>query len=164
MARWLAKSEPSVYSYADLVRDRTTEWDGVHNATALIHLRAMRRGDELLFYHSGDERSVVGIARITGAPRPDPKDDRGSWSVAVAPVRALRGPVPLAVLRAEPALNGFILFRISRLSVMPVSDAQWRAILAHEPEAGATAPTVARPGRARASGSRRRGTGARRRR
>jgi predicted RNA-binding protein with PUA-like domain len=162
MARWLAKSEPGVYSYADLERDRTTEWDGVHNATALLHIRAMVPGDELLFYHSGDERAVVGIARVTGAPHPDPKDDRGSWSVAVAPVRALRGPVPLATLRADPALMGFVMFRISRLSVMPVTDPQWRAILSHEPGPPLASATAARSGRARASASRRRGSAARR--
>lgn len=155
MAHWLAKSEPSVYSYADLERDGSTDWNGVHNALALRHLRAMAPGDEMLFYHSGDERAVVGIARIASAPRPDPNDDRGSWTVRVAAGRSLPGPIPLAVLRADPALTDLALFRISRLSVMPVSDAQWRAILAHEAAPTARAPSArggrAGPGRAAAS-------------
>ncbi len=165
MAHWLAKSEPSVYAYADLVRDGRTEWDGVHNAAALLNLKRMAVGDGLMFYHSGDERAVVGLARIASAPHPDPHDERGSWSVAVTPVRALRAPVTLSDLRANRALEGFVLFRMSRLSVMPVTDAQWAAILAHEP-AGAGAPraTAASGGRARATGSPRRGTSARRRR
>lgn len=163
MAHWLAKSEPSVYAYADLVRDGRTEWDGVHNAAALLHLKRMAVGDGLMFYHSGDERAVVGLARIAAAPHPDPRDDRGSWSVAVTPVRALRSPVTLADLRADRALEGFVLFRMSRLSVMPVTDAQWTAILAHEPRAaGAPRATAARAGRARATGSPRRGTSGRR--
>jgi predicted RNA-binding protein with PUA-like domain len=164
VARWLAKSEPGAYAYADLVRDRRTEWDGIHNALALRHLKQMARGDAMLFYHSGDERAVVGLARVDGTPHPDPGDDRGSWSVAVVPVRALRGPVTLAELRGDPALAGFVLFRMSRLSVLPVTDDQWAAILAHEAgSAGSDRTTTAgRSGRARASGSRRRGTSARR--
>ncbi len=166
MAGWLAKSEPGVYSYADLVREGRTEWDGVHNALALRYLRQMARGDAMLFYHSGDERAVVGVARIDSAPHPDPRDDRGSWSVAVRPQRALRAPISLAVLRADPELAGFVLFRMGRLSVMPVTDAQWSAILAHEPGAGsgADAITGSRAGRGRTTASRRRGSGPARRR
>jgi predicted RNA-binding protein with PUA-like domain len=130
MAYWLAKSEPSVYSYAELEREQRTEWTGVHNATALIHLKRMRPGDGMLFYHSGEERSVVGIARISSQPHPDAKDDRGSWSVEVEADHALARPVSLAELRAEPALADFMLFRISRLSVMPVSATQWKRIVA----------------------------------
>ena len=130
MAYWLAKSEPGTYSYADLERDRRTEWNGVHNATALIHLKRMRPGDEMLFYHSGEERSAVGIARITSEPHPDKNDDRGSWSVEVAALRVLARPVSLAEMRAEPTLADLLLFRISRLSVMPVPPARWKRILA----------------------------------
>jgi predicted RNA-binding protein with PUA-like domain len=162
MARWLAKSEPGVYAYGDLERAGRTEWDGVHNALALRHLRAMTRGDEVLFYHSGDERAVVGIARVAGAPHPDPRDARGSWSVEVRPVRPLATSIPLAELRTDPRLAGFVLLRMSRLSVMPVSDAEWAAVLAHE---RAPAPvTGGRAGRARASGSRRRASAGPRRR
>jgi predicted RNA-binding protein with PUA-like domain len=164
VARWLAKSEPGVYAYADLARDGATEWDGVHNALALRHLKQMAPGDELMFYHSGDERAVVGIARVATAPHPDPSDDRGSWSVRVHPDRALRGPVPLSILRGDRALDGFVLFRMSRLSVLPVTDAQWTAILAHEPPSGDGPLTAARAGRAPASVSQPRGSAGRRRR
>jgi predicted RNA-binding protein with PUA-like domain len=135
MAYWLAKSEPSTYSYTDLERDGRTEWSGVHNASALLHLRRMRPGDEMHFYHSGDERAAVGIARISSEPHPDPDDDRGSWSVEVRPVRPLRGPIPLSDLRTDRRLAGLLLLRISRLSVMPVTPAHWRRVLAHEPAA-----------------------------
>jgi predicted RNA-binding protein with PUA-like domain len=127
MAHWLMKSEPGVYSWDDLVRDKSTEWDGVRNPTARIHLRAMRAGDEAFFYHSGDERSVVGVMRITREARPDPKD--ANWvSVAVEPVRAV-GPVTLKAIKAEPKLAKMELVRLSRLSVSPVRDDEWDLIL-----------------------------------
>jgi predicted RNA-binding protein with PUA-like domain len=148
VAHWLAKSEPSVYSYSDLERDGRTEWNGVHNPLALQHLKRMRPGDGLLFYHSGAERAVVGVARIASTPHPDPGDDRGSWSVEVRPVRRLRGRVPLAELRSDRALAGLDLLRMSRLSVMPVSSEHWVRILAHEPSAreGAAAAQGSPPG------------------
>lgn len=128
MAHWLMKSEPGVYSWDDLNRDKTTEWDGVRNPTARIHLKAMRRGDEAFFYHSGEERQVVGIMRVMREAQPDPKD--ANWvSVAVDPVRAL-GPVTLKAIKAEPALAKMELVRLSRLSVSPVRDEEWRKILA----------------------------------
>lgn len=167
MAYWLVKSEPGVYSYRDLERDGRTEWSGVHNASALLHLRRTLPGDRLLFYHSGKERACVGVAQVSGKPHPDPGDDRGSWSVEVRPVRKLSAPVTLAELRGDSTLAGFVLFRMSRLSVMPVTDAQWRRILTHELAGGrANEATVRarRPGPARASGSPRRGSAARRRR
>jgi predicted RNA-binding protein with PUA-like domain len=167
MAHWLAKSEPGAYSFADLEREGRTEWSGVHNALALQHLKRMRPGDTVLFYHSGPERAAVGIARVTGQPHPDPEDDRGSWSVEVRPGRRLRGAVSLSELRADPGLAGFLLLRMSRLSVMPVTPEQWTRILGHEPPAPDPRGTGvrARPGgRARASASPRGGTGARRRR
>jgi predicted RNA-binding protein with PUA-like domain len=140
MSYWLAKSEPSTYSYPDLVRDTTTEWNGIHNASALLHLRKMRPGDSVLFYHSGEERSAVGIARVAAMPHPDPSDDRGSWSVEVRPVRALARPVSLAEMRGDRGLVGFVLFRMSRLSLMPVTPDQWRRILAHERGPAARSP------------------------
>jgi predicted RNA-binding protein with PUA-like domain len=164
VARWLVKSDPETYAYADLERDGRTEWDGVHNAAALIHLRKSRPGDGLLFYHSGEERAVVALAEVVSDPHPDPKDTRGSWSMAIRPVRRLRRPVTLADLRTDPALEGFVLFRMSRLSVMPVTDAQWKAVLAHERAAETPDPKGAPKGRARATGSRSRGTSGRRRR
>lgn len=160
MAYWLAKSEPGTYSYSDLERDGRTEWSGVHNASALLHLRRMRPGDELLFYHSGAARAAVGIARVTSAPHPDPNDDRGSWSVEVRPVRALRGPIALADLRGDPTLSGLLLLRISRLSVMPVSPAHWKRVLSYEPPA---APVRARQGKGLRSRSSHRVAAARKR-
>jgi predicted RNA-binding protein with PUA-like domain len=127
MAHWLMKSESGVYSWDDLVRDKSTEWDGVRNPTARIHLKAMKTGDEVFFYHSGDERQVVGIMRVTREARPDPKD--ASWvSVAVEPVRPLP-PVTLKQIKAEPSLAKMELVRLSRLSVSPVRDEEWRKIL-----------------------------------
>jgi len=127
MAHWLMKSESGVYSWDDLVRDKTTEWDGVRNPTARIHLKAMKTGDEVFFYHSGDERQVVGIMRVTREARPDPKD--ANWvSVAVEPVRPLLA-VTLKQIKAEPSLAKMELVRLSRLSVSPVRDEEWRKIL-----------------------------------
>ena len=127
MAHWLMKSEPGSYSWNDLQRDGATEWDGVRNPTARIHLRAMKKGDEAFFYHSGDERQVVGIMRVTREAKPDPKDP--AWvSVAVEPVRAV-GPVTLKAIKAEPRLARMELIRLSRLSVSPVRDDEWKTIL-----------------------------------
>ena len=128
MAHWLMKSEPGTYSWADLVRDRSTEWDGVRNNAARLHLKAMEPGDEAFFYHSGDERAVIGIMRVTREAAPDPKD--ADWvSVAVEPVRALARPVSLKEIKAQPRLAKMELIRQSRLSVSPVRDEEWRAIL-----------------------------------
>ena len=127
MAYWLMKSEPGTYSWDDLVRDGGTDWDGVRNNAARLHLRAMRPGDEAFFYHSGDERAVVGIMRIAGAGQPDGED--GAWlKVPVEPVRALPRPVTLAAIKAEPALAKIELIRQSRLSVSPVRDAEWSKV------------------------------------
>jgi len=127
MAHWLMKSEPSSYSWDDLVRDGGTEWDGVRNPTARINLRAMKVGDEAFFYHSMDERQVVGIMRIAREAQPDAKDP--NWvSVRVEPVRSI-APVTLKTIKAEPKLAQMELLRQSRLSVAPVRDEEWRAIL-----------------------------------
>ena len=136
MAFWLVKSEPGEYSYSDLEREGRTEWSGVHNAVALRHLKGMRAGDGLLFYHSGAERAVVAVARVLDSPRPDPNDDRGSWTVGVGPDRALAAPVPLAVIRTDPALSELPMLRMTRLSVVPVTRDQWARILAHAGERG----------------------------
>jgi len=129
MAHWLMKSEPGSYSWEQLVADGGTEWDGVRNPAARLHLKAMRAGDEAFFYHSGDERAVVGIMRIARAAQPDPKDP--AWvSVRVEPVRAVDPPVTLKAIKAEPRLAAIELIRQSRLSVSPVRDEEWRAILA----------------------------------
>jgi predicted RNA-binding protein with PUA-like domain len=128
MAHWLMKSEPCTYSWDDLVRGGSTEWDGVRNPAARLHLKAMKCGEEAFFYHSGDERSVIGIMRVTRDAAPDPKDP--DWvSVAVAPVRALDRPVTLKAIKADPRLNKMELVRQSRLSVSPVRDEEWEAVL-----------------------------------
>jgi predicted RNA-binding protein with PUA-like domain len=128
MAYWLMKSEPGSYSWDDLVRDGKTMWDGVRNNAARLHLRAMKPGDEALFYHSMDERAVVGIMKITGTGQPDGED--GSWiKIPVEPVRALARPVTLAEIKAEPRLAKMELIRQSRLSVAPVRDEEWKLVL-----------------------------------
>ena len=128
MAKWLMKSEPHVYSWDDLVRDGGTEWDGVRNNAARLHLRAMKAGDEAFFYHSGEERAVVGVMRIAREGRPDGED--GTWvSVRVEPVKALARPVTLKDVKAEPRLAKMELIRQSRLSVSPVRDEEWALVL-----------------------------------
>ncbi len=127
MAYWLMKSEPSSYSWNDLVRDGGTEWDGVRNNAARLHLKAMKAGDEAFFYASMTDKAVVGIMRITREAQPDPKD--ADWvSVRVEPVEAL-GPVSLAAIKAEPKLAKMELIRQSRLSVAPVRDDEWAVVL-----------------------------------
>lgn len=127
MAYWLMKSEPNKYSWSDLVRDGGTEWDGVRNNAARLHLRAMKKGDEAFFYHSNEERAVVGIMKIVREGGPDPKDP--DWvSVAVEPVRAI-GPVTLKEIKAESKLAKMELIRQSRLSVAPVRDEEWAKLL-----------------------------------
>jgi len=128
MAHWLMKSEPDVYSWDDLVRDGETDWDGVRNNAARLHLRAMKPGDEAFFYHSGDVRAVVGIMKIAGMQKPDGAD--GAWvKLPVQPVRAI-GPVTLKDIKAEPKLAAMELVRQSRLSVSPVRDEEWALVLA----------------------------------
>jgi predicted RNA-binding protein with PUA-like domain len=129
MAYWLMKSEPGSYGWDDLLRDGKTEWDGVRNAAARLHLKAMRSGDEALFYHSGKDKAAVGIVKIEREAQPDPKDP--DWlSVAVEPVRALARPVTLKAIKAQPRLATLEMLRQSRLSVSPVRDEEWSAILA----------------------------------
>lgn len=130
-SHWLVKSEPETYAYADLVRDGRTVWDGVRNAQAANFLKAMKVGDEALFYHSGEERAVVGVAKVAHEAYPDPSDESGRFvAVEVTPVRALKTPVTLAAMKATPALSGMIMLRQSRLSVAPISDTEWTTILA----------------------------------
>ena len=128
MAHWLMKSEPSSYSWQDLVRDGSTEWDGVRNNAARLHLKAMKRGDEAYFYHSMDERAVIGVMKIVREAAPDPKYP--DWvSVKVEPVRALDRPVTLKEIKAEPKLAKMELIRQSRLSVAPVRGEEWEVVL-----------------------------------
>ncbi|HEX8840448.1 MAG TPA: EVE domain-containing protein [Sphingomicrobium sp.] len=122
------KSEPEAYSWSDLVRDGGTEWDGVRNNAARLHLKAMKAGDEAFLYHSMSDKAVVGIMRITREAQPDPKDN--NWvSVRVEPVQELARPVTLAEIKAEPELAKMELIRQSRLSVAPVRDDEWDHLL-----------------------------------
>ena len=130
MASWLLKTEPSTYSWQDLVRDRRTTWDGVRNAAALIAIRQMKAGDEAIIYHSGKDKAIVGIAKIVKGAYQDPRQaDLKLAVVDLVPVKALPEPIPLSRIKQEKALADFGLVRISRLSTMPVSEAH-RKILA----------------------------------
>ena len=134
--RWLLKTEPSQYAYADLVRDRRTVWDGVTNAQALIALRQIKKGDHLLVYHTGSEKAVVATATAAGDAYANPRADDPKLAVVdVVPDRQLPNPVTLARIKADPDCAGWDLVRLPRLSVMPVTDQQWRAIerLARQP-------------------------------
>ena len=130
MTRWLLKTEPSTYAWADLVRAGRAVWDGVRNPAALGHLRGMRPGDEAFIYHTGGEKAVVGVARVATAAYPDPgAGDPRLVVVDLEPVRALASPVTLAAVKADPRFAGFALVRVPRLSVMPVSPELWQDIL-----------------------------------
>jgi predicted RNA-binding protein with PUA-like domain len=126
---WLFKEEPSSYSFEQFTKDRGTSWAGVRNPLAQKHLRSVRKGDRVFYYHTGNEKAVVGIARATSDPYPDPKDASGKLVVVdVAPVQALKRPVTLAEIKASKAFADFPLTRMPRLSVMPVTDAEWKEI------------------------------------
>jgi predicted RNA-binding protein with PUA-like domain len=126
---WLFKEEPSNYSYDDLTRDGRTSWTGVRNPVAQKHLRAVQKGDRIFFYHTGNEKAVVGIAKAAGPSYPDPADKDGRlYAVDVVPVRKLPQPVTLAAIKADRSFASFALTRIPRLSVMPVTDAEWERI------------------------------------
>jgi predicted RNA-binding protein with PUA-like domain len=129
MARWLLKTEPDCYSWEQLVKDKKTTWDGVSNALALKHLRTMKKGDEALIYHTGDEKAVVGMAEVVSAPYADPKEgDERLAVVDLRPKKKLKNPVTLSDVKADPAFSGWDLIRNSRLSVMPVPDSMWARI------------------------------------
>ncbi len=129
MAYWLFKEEPSHYSFDNLVRDKKTVWDGVENSLALIHLRKATKGDRVFYYHTGDEKAVVGIMEVTKAATADPnRDDPKLVVVNVKPIAPLARPVTLAEIKANKRFADFALVRISRLSVMPVTPEQWTEI------------------------------------
>ena len=126
---FLFKEEPTHYSFDDLVRDKTTVWSGVKNALAQKHLKTVKKGDRVFFYHTGDEKAVVGIAKAVTDAYPDPKDKSGKLAaVDIAPVRKLPRAVTLAEIKARRSLASMPLVRISRLSVMPVTDSEWSTI------------------------------------
>jgi len=137
MRYWLMKSEPNAFSWDDLVRQGRAEWDGVRNHAAQLNMKAMAPGDRALFYHSNIGLEAVGIMEIVRAAAPDSTDDTGKWiAVEVAPVKKLARPVTLKAMKAEPALAGMAMIRQSRLSVSPVTDAEYATILNMAGEAG----------------------------
>ena len=142
-ARWLVKTEASTYSWADLVREGTTAWTGVKNPTAQKNLRLMQKGESVLVYHTGGEKAVVGLARVARAAYPDPTARGGrNHAVDLEAVRPLARPVTLAALRKRPSLAQWELLRIGRLSVMPVPDAAWDAVMAPAEATETKAPTA----------------------
>jgi predicted RNA-binding protein with PUA-like domain len=126
---WLFKEEPENYSYDDLVRDGKTTWTGVRNPLAQKHLRSVAKGDRIFFYHTGSQKSVVGVMKAAAASYPDPADKSGKlYAVDVTPLKKLKQPVTLASIKADKAFAAFPLVRLSRLSVMPVNDQEWSRI------------------------------------
>jgi len=126
---FLFKEEPTHYSYDDLVREGKTSWTGVKNPLAQKHLRSVKEGDRIFYYHTGGEKAVVGIAKAAKDAYPDPKDEAGKlYAVDVVPVKKLARPVTLAEIKAFPSFKDFPLVRTSRLSVMPVTEKEWTAI------------------------------------
>ena len=127
---WLVKSEPAKYAFADLQRDGRTVWDGVRNNQAALYLKAMKLGDQALYYHSVEGLAVVGVAEVVREAFPDPTDPSGRFvAVELAPLRPLARPVTLAQMKAEPALAGMAMFKQFRLSVSPVQPQEWATIL-----------------------------------
>jgi predicted RNA-binding protein with PUA-like domain len=130
MQFFLVKSEPSVYSFEQLMKDGKTTWDGIRNYAARLHLQAMKKGDKVLFYHTGTERQVVGIAHVSKPAFADPTDSSGQWlAVELEPVRSLKKPVTLAVIKGHKLLKNMALVRIGRLSVMPVTRQEFETIV-----------------------------------
>lgn len=128
---WLFKEEPSNYSFDALVRDGRTSWTGVRNPLAQKHLKSVKKGERIFFYHTGDEKAVVGICRAAGAAYADPADTSGKlYAVDVKPVRKLKRPVALSAIKADRRFADLPLTRMPRLSVMPISDEDWDAIVA----------------------------------
>ena len=130
MANWILKTEPSTYSFDDLVKQKTAVWDGVKNPLALKHLQSMKPGDDVLIYHTGDEKAVVGFARVTKAAYPDPKQKDPRLVVVDLKAGAkLPTPVTLAAIKADAAFKDLALVRMGRLSVVPATPAQWQRLL-----------------------------------
>jgi len=131
MAHWLFKSEPDAFSWDDLVRKGTTAWDGVRNHQAANNMKAMRLGERAFFYHSVKEKSIVGVVEVLGLYRPDPSDKSGRFGmVEVRALFPVKRPVTLAEIKTEPRLSNLLLVRHSRLSVVPIGEAEWRLLCA----------------------------------
>ncbi|HRE49914.1 MAG TPA: EVE domain-containing protein [Flavitalea sp.] len=130
MAYWLVKSEPFVYSWDQLVKDKHTSWDGVRNYAARNNLRAMKKNDEVFFYHSNEGLAIVGIAKVSKEAYPDPTADKDAWvSVELKPVKPLSHPVSLSDIKADKRLKDMALVKLGRLSVQPVTDKEWSIIM-----------------------------------
>lgn len=130
MAYWLVKSEPSTYSFQQLMKDGSTTWDGVRNYAARNHLRSMKKNDDVLYYHSMDATEIVGIAKVSKTAFPDPTADDDTWSaVELKAVKPLKNPVSLAAVKKNPALKNMALVRLGRLSVQPVTDEEWEEVM-----------------------------------
>jgi len=129
MANWLFKEEPTHYSYDAFVKDGQAMWSGVKNPVAQRHLHSVKKGDQIFYYHTGDEKSIVGVAKAISDAYSDPADKSGKQAVVdITPVRKLKRPVTLREIKADARFKEFPLVRISRLSVMPVSDVEWKRI------------------------------------
>jgi predicted RNA-binding protein with PUA-like domain len=127
---WILKTDTDTYSFDDLARERRAVWDGVSNALALKHIRSMAKGDQVLIYHSGEEKALVGFARVASAPYPDPRQDDSKLTVVdIEAGKRLPRPVTLAEVKADPAFADLALVRMSRLSVIPVSESHWKRLL-----------------------------------
>ncbi len=130
MAYWLVKSEPFKYSWDQLVKDKQTFWDGVRNYAARNNLKAMKKGDEVLFYHSNEGLEIVGIAKVAKEHYPDPTADDDAWVVVdIKPYKKLRKPVSLAQIKSDKRLADMALVRLGRLSVQPVTENEWQIIM-----------------------------------
>ena len=130
MAHWLIKSEPSTYSWDQFIKDKQTFWDGVRNYAARIHLRSMKKGEEVFFYHSNEGMEIVGIAKVSKEAYQDPSTDDINWvAVDFKPVKKLKNAVSLAQMKADKRLANMALIRIGRLSVSPVTDTEWDIIM-----------------------------------
>jgi predicted RNA-binding protein with PUA-like domain len=130
MAYWLVKSEPFVYSFDQLKKDKETAWEGVRNYAARIHLRAMKKGDEVMFYHSNEGLAIVGIAKVTREAYQDPTSDSDAWvAVNIKYHKALKNPVTLDAIKKQKSLANMALVRIGRLSVQPVTEEEWATII-----------------------------------
>jgi predicted RNA-binding protein with PUA-like domain len=130
MAHWLIKSEPEVYSWDQLNKDKHTRWDGIRNYAARLHLRTMKKGDSVFFYHSNTGTEIVGIASVTKEAYPDPTSSDPAWfAVDIKPLKKLKQPVGLDQIKKEKKLAGMALVRIGRLSVQPVTDEEWEIVM-----------------------------------
>jgi predicted RNA-binding protein with PUA-like domain len=130
MAHWLVKSEPSAYSFDQLIKDKSTVWSGVRNYAARLHLRGMKKGDEVFYYHSNEGTDIVGIARVSKEAYQDPTTDDDRWvAVDLEPVRRLKSPVSLETIKTDKRLVDMALVRIGRLSVQPVTEKEWKIVL-----------------------------------